>query len=54
MSDQIAETISIKGLREFCKYDTFNPVEISIKSKTIIAHLNRYKNINIGFWLLVF
>ena len=37
MSDQMIDTISIKGLQTLDQYDTLNPVKISVKSNTYIC-----------------
>ena len=41
---EIIDSILINGLQPYEKYETLNLVEISIKSNTIAADLNGYKN----------
>ena len=43
MPKEIIDSILINGLQSYNKFETLNPVEISIKSNTIVADLNRYK-----------
>ena len=40
MSKEIIDSILINGLQSYDKYKTLNPVEISIKSNTVVAVLN--------------
>ena len=44
MSIEIIDSILMNGLQSYDKYETLNPVEISIKSNTTVADSNRYKN----------
>ena len=43
MPKEIIDSILINGLQSYDKFETLNPVEISIKSNTTVADLNRYK-----------
>ena len=54
MSKEIIESILINWLQSYNKYETLNPIEISIKSNTVVADLNRYKNYKYRFLITVF
>ena len=43
MPKEIIDSILTNGLQSYDKFETLNPVEISIKSNTIVADLNQYK-----------
>ena len=49
MPKKILDSIFINRLQSDAKYEMLNPVEISIKSNTIVADLNRYKNFKCRF-----
>ena len=49
MPKKILDSIFINRLQSDAKYEMLNPVEISVKSNTIVADLNRYKNFKYGF-----
>ena len=53
-SKEIIESILINWLQSYNKYETLNPIEISIKSNTVVADLNRYKNYKYRFLITVF
>ena len=44
MPKEIIDNIFINGLQSYGKYEKLNPLEISIKSNTVITDLNWYKN----------
>ena len=44
MPKEIIDSIFINRLQSHDKHETLNPVEMSIKSNTIVADLNQYKN----------
>ena len=54
MPKEIIESILINWLQSYNKYETLNPIEISIKSNTVVADLNRYKNYKYRFLITVF
>ena len=54
MPKEIIESILINWLQSYNKYETLNPIEISIKSNTVVADLNRYKNCKYRFLITVF
>ena len=49
MSKEIIDSILINWLQSYNKYETLHPAEISIKSNTVVADLNRYKNYKYRF-----
>ena len=46
---EIIDSILINWLQSYDKYETLNPVEISVKSNTVVADLNSYKNYKYRF-----
>ena len=54
MPKEIIESILINWLQSYNKYETLNPIEISIKSNTVVADLNRYKFYKYRFLITVF
>ena len=54
MPKEIIESILINWLQSYNKYETLNPIEISIKSNTVVADLNRYKNWKYRFLITAF
>ena len=49
MSCELIDTIYVKGLQQYDQCDKLNPVQILIKSNTVIADLTRYKNHKYSF-----
>ena len=46
MSDEIIDTIFVRGLQIFGKYHKSNPIEIRINRYKILADLVRYQTLN--------